>query len=99
MVTLTNVYAKSNYDRLRINKVLGIFSKTDNNKNDKMKNNLVVIRDQPGSTKQWLNCSVWPWIRVGVTSELTRLIRSRSDPVRSIQQLAVCLSVRRLAYR
>jgi len=31
---VTNVYAKSNYDRLRIDKALG-FRKSDNNKNKK----------------------------------------------------------------
>ena len=35
--TVTNVYAKSNYDRLRIDKALG-FRKPDNNKNKRSKN-------------------------------------------------------------
>jgi len=30
---ITNIYAKSDYDRLRINKALGIFRTANNNKN------------------------------------------------------------------
>jgi len=50
-----NVYAKSNYDRLRIDKALG-FRKSDKNKkkhkNKKSKNNVKTIGDPPGSKYQ-----------------------------------------------
>jgi len=40
MHLFTNVYAMSNYDRLRIVKALGNFPVSDNNNNKKSKNNV-----------------------------------------------------------
>ena len=37
---VTNVYAKSNHDQLRIDKALGIFESDNNNKDNKNKNNV-----------------------------------------------------------
>jgi len=46
---VSDVYAKCNYDRLRIDKALGFWKKSDNNKNKKSENNV---------------CSDWETFRV-----------------------------------
>jgi len=68
---ITNVYAQSNYDRLRINKALGFWKYENKNKNKKSINNVY------SHWGQFQSKNILLWI-TPVTGKLTKKLPTKS---------------------